>query len=71
MLILLLGTLTFFVPHSFMVGFRELLDKTKAPESSVGKLANSVSHSIMGGIRKLLEKKKVPKNEVDDASEKI
>ncbi len=71
MLILLLGTLAFFVPHSFMVGFRELLDKTKAPESMVGKLANSVSRRIMGGIRKLLEKKKVPKNEVDDASEKI
>lgn len=68
MLILLLGTLAFFVPHSFMVGFRELLDKTKAPESLVGKLANSVSHRIMGGIRKLFEKKKVPKNEVDNAS---
>ena len=68
MLVLLLGTLAFFVPHSFMVGFRELLDKMKAPESSVGKLANSVSHRIMGGIRKLFEKKKVPENEVDDAA---
>ncbi len=68
MLVLLLGTLAFFVPHSFMVGFRELLDKMKAPESLVGKLANSVSHRIMGGIRKLFEKKKVPENEVDDAA---
>ncbi len=68
MLILLLGTLAFFVPHSFMVGFRELLDKMKAPESSVGKPTNSVSHRIMGGIRKLFEKKKVPENEVDDAA---
>jgi len=50
------------------VGFRELLDKMKAPESSVGKLANSVSHRIMGGIRKLFEKKKVAENEVDDAA---
>jgi hypothetical protein len=68
MLVLLLGTLAFFVPHSFMVGFRELLDKMKAPESSAGKLASSVSQRIMGGTRKLFGKKKVPKNEVDDAA---
>jgi hypothetical protein len=68
MLVLLLGTLAFFVPHSFMVGFRELLDKMREPESSVGKLANSASRRIMGGIRKLFEKKKVPENEVDDAA---
>ncbi len=68
MLVLLLGTLAFFVPHSFMVGFRELLDKMKEPESSVAKLVNAASHHIMGGIRKVFEKKKVPGHEVDDAA---
>ena len=68
MLILLLGTLAFFVPHTFMVGFRELLDKMKEPENEVGKLVNAASHRIMGGIRKLFEKKKVPGKEVDDAA---
>ena len=68
MLVLLLGTLAFFVPHSFMVGFRELLDKMKAPESAAGKLVNTASRCIMGGIRKLFEKKKVSENEVDDAA---
>ena len=32
MLVLLVGTLAFFVPHSLMVGLRELFDKKKAPE---------------------------------------
>jgi hypothetical protein len=67
MLVLLLGTLAFFVPHSFMVGFREMLDKTKAPESAAGKLVNAASRRIMGGLRMLFEKKKAPENEVDDA----
>ena len=32
MLFLLAGTLAFFVPHSLMVGLRELFDRKKAPE---------------------------------------
>jgi hypothetical protein len=78
MLLLLLGTLAFFVPHSFMVGFRELFEK-KGLENlitervipllqSIKERTFSIVHCMMVGLRKLFEKKKEPENEVDDAA---
>jgi len=83
MLILLLGTLAFFVPHTFMVGFRELLDKNNVSRNLMAKLEQYVSQRF-GAIAKLeqyvskllgmtfwlkwSEKNKEPENEAEDAS---
>jgi hypothetical protein len=78
MLLLLLGTLAFFVPHSFMVGVRELFE-IKSLENLIKKQvfpifqnikerALSIIHSLRVGLRKFFEKKKTPENEVEDAS---
>ena len=78
MLLLLLGTLAFFVPHSFMVGLRELFEKNKGLENLIKLrvlpiLLNtkqrvlSILHSVMAGFQEFLEKKKTPENEADDA----
>ena len=77
MLLLLVGTLAFFVPHTLMVGLRELLEKTKVPQNlikertfhilrSIKERALSIIHSIMVGLRELFKKKKTPDNETDD-----
>ncbi len=77
MLLLLLGTLAFFVPHSFMVGLRELFERNKGLGNlikertfrilrSIKKRALSIIHSIMMGLRELFKKKKTPDNEADD-----
>ena len=55
MLLLLLGTLAFFVPHALMVGIREVSEK----------LPFSVPHRFMVDLLKIFEKKKIPENEVD------
>ena len=77
MLLLLLGTLAFFVPHSFMVGVRELFE-TKSLENLIKErisprlkrmkdVAFSIIQRMMAGLRKFFEKKKAAENEAEDA----
>ncbi len=77
MLLLLLGTLAFFVPHSFMVGLRELFE-IKSLENLIKEWAFpllnnikeqtfSITQSMIAGLKKFFKKKKVPKNEAEDA----
>jgi hypothetical protein len=77
MLLLLVGTLAFFVPHSFMVGARELFE-IKSLQIFFKKwffpIANNIKegtfailNSIVSGLRKSLKKKKTPENEADNA----
>jgi hypothetical protein len=67
MLLLLAGTLAFFIPHSLMVGLRELSDKPVfhipfnlmlGLREAAKKRAFSIFHSLMVGLRKLFVKKK-------------
>jgi hypothetical protein len=77
MLILLLGTLAFFVPHSFMVGLRELFENKSLQHlirerispilKSMKQQAISIIQSMMAGLKKFFEKKKAPENEAKDA----
>jgi hypothetical protein len=77
MLLLFLGTLAFFVPHSFMVGLRELFD-TKSLEnlmkkwvipllSNIKEQAFSIIQRMITELRKFFERKKTPENEAEDA----
>jgi hypothetical protein len=77
MLLLLLGTLAFFVPHSFMVGVRELFE-IKILENLIKERisprlkrmkdgAFSIIQRMMAGLRKFFEKKKAAENEAEDA----
>jgi hypothetical protein len=77
MLLLLLGTLAFFVPHSFMVGLRELFE-IKSLENlikewafpllnNIKEQAFSITQSMIVGLKKFFKKKKAPKNEAEDA----
>jgi hypothetical protein len=77
MLLLLLGTLAFFVPHSFMVGLRELFE-IKILENLIKERisprlkrmkdgAFSIIQRMMAGLRKFFEKKKAAENEAEDA----
>jgi len=77
MLLLLLGTLAFFVPHSFMVGLRELFE-TKSLENLMKKwvipLLNKIKEQafpiinhMIAGLRNCFKKKKTPENEAEDA----
>jgi hypothetical protein len=77
MLLLLLGTLAFFVPHSFMVGVRELFE-IKSLENLIKERISprlkrmkdgtfSIIKRILEGFRKFFEKKKAAENEVEDA----
>jgi hypothetical protein len=77
MLLLFLGTLAFFVPHSFMVGLRELFD-TKNLENlmkkwvipllnNIKEQAFSIIQRMITELRKFFEKKKAPENEAEDA----
>ena len=77
MLLLLLGTLAFFVPHSFMVGLRELFEikslQNLIKERISPRLkrmkdgAFSIIQRVMAGLRKFFEKKKAAENEAEDA----
>jgi hypothetical protein len=77
MLLLLLGTLAFFVPHSFMVGLRELFEYKSLQNllqerispilKSIRDRAFSIIQSMMAGLRKFFEKKKAAENEAEDA----
>jgi hypothetical protein len=77
MLLLLLGTLAFFVPHSFMVGVRELFE-IKSLENLIKERISlrlkrmkdgtfSIIQRMMAGFRKFFEKKKAEENEAEDA----
>jgi hypothetical protein len=77
MLLLLLGTLAFFVPHSFMVGLRELFENKSLQNLIKERIsprlkrmkdgAFSIIQRVMAGLRKLFEKKKAAENEAEDA----
>jgi hypothetical protein len=65
MLLLLVGTLAFFVPHALMVGARELAE-TKAfriPRRISGHLSESIKRSFQSKKEKRLEKKKAREEE--------
>lgn len=69
MLLLLVGTLAFFIPHSFMVGFRELLVEIDhvVPQSKKECLRESFKkmalfpHRLSISLRKLVKKKEARK----------
>jgi hypothetical protein len=67
MLLLLVGTLAFFVPHALMVGLRELLEKTKVPQNLTKKLGLFIRNAIMAGLRRRFMNTKASKNENEDA----
>jgi hypothetical protein len=67
MLLLFLGTLAFFVPHSFMVGVRELTE-TKGFKNLTDQWVLPLLQQFRAGIRRFFKKKKTPKNEAPDAS---
>jgi hypothetical protein len=67
MLLLLVGTLAFFVPHTLMVGLRELLEKTNVPQNLTQKLGLFIRDVIMTGLRKRFMNTKASKNETEDA----
>jgi hypothetical protein len=77
MLSLLLGTLAFFVPHSFMVGVREVFENKSLENlikkqvfpifQSIKERAFSIIYSLRAGLRKFFEKKKAAENEAEDA----
>ncbi len=67
MLLLFLGTLAFFVPHSFMVGVREL-SETKSFKNLTDQWVLPLLQRFRASIRRFFEKKKPPKNEAPDAS---
>jgi len=77
MLLLLLGTLAFFVPHSFMVGLRELFENKSLQNLIKERIsprlkrmkdgAFSIIQRVMAGLRKFFEKKKAAENEAEDA----
>lgn len=67
MLVLFLGTLAFFVPHSLMVGVRELCE-TKGFKNLTGQWALPLLLRFRAGVRRFFEKKKTPNNEDEDAS---
>jgi hypothetical protein len=77
MLLLLLGTLAFFVPHSLMVGVRELFE-IKILENLIKERISprlkrmkdgtfSIIQRIRAGFRIFFEKKKAAENEAEDA----
>jgi len=67
MLLLFLGTLAFFVPHSFMVGVREL-SETKSFKNLTDQWVLPLFQRFKTNIRRFFEKKKTKKNEAPDAS---
>ena len=67
MLLLFLGTLAFFIPHSFMVGVREL-SETKGLINLINQWILPILQRFIAGVDKFFKKKKPPKNEDEDAS---
>ncbi len=67
MFLLLVGTLAFFVPHTLMVGLRELLEKTKVPPNLTKRLGLFIRDTVMAGLRKRFMNTKANKNETEDA----
>jgi hypothetical protein len=67
MLLLFLGTLAFFVPHSFMVGVRELTE-TKSFKNLTDQRVLPLLQQFREHVRRFFEKKKTPKSEDKDAS---
>ena len=59
MLVLLAGTLAFFIPHSFMVGLRELL--TKKPKKTKTTETAETTETI-----EMVETTETVENDVDD-----
>ena len=75
MLLLLVGTLAFFVPHTFMVVARELSDMRpfRASANTAMRLLEpiksgvfSLFHRSKKGLQKVFQMKKTPKPEVKD-----
>ncbi len=67
MLLLLIGTLAFFVPHALMVGARELFEKTETPKNLIRKMISFIRDVILAGLKKLWVRIKTRKNETEDA----
>ena len=67
MLLLFLGTLAFFVPHSFMVGIREL-SETKGLKNLTNQWVLPLVQRLRAGVRKVFGKMKATENETKDAS---
>lgn len=67
MLLLFLGTLAFFVPHSFMVGIREL-SETKGLKNWTNQWMLPPIQRLKTGFRKVFRKNKATENETKDAS---
>jgi len=67
MLLLFVGTLAFFVPHSLMVGVRELTE-TKGYQYLIDQWVRPVILRIKDNVNRFVEKKKASKNEDYDAS---
>ena len=67
MLLLFLGTLAFFVPHSFMVGVREL-SETKGLKNLTNQWVLPIVQRLRAGVRKVFGKMKATENKAKDAS---
>jgi len=69
MLLLLVGTLAFFVPHALMVGARELTETRafRIPRLITGHLFESLKQGFRSNKGKRSEKKKVREDEVNNA----
>jgi hypothetical protein len=69
MLILLIGTLAFFVPHALMVGARELIETRvfRIPRLMTGNLFDSLKKGFRSNKGEQAEKKKAKKDEVNNA----
>ena len=67
MLVLFLGTLAFFVPHSLMVGVRELTE-TRSFKNLTDQWVLPLFQRFRENVRRFFEKKKTSKNEDKDAS---
>jgi hypothetical protein len=69
MLILLIGTLAFFVPHALMVGARELIETRvfRIPRLMTRPLFDSFKQGFRSNKGKQAEKKKAEEDEVNNA----
>ena len=68
MLLLLVGTLAFFIPHTLMVGLRELLEKMQMPQNLQKRLVAFIREAVIAELRKRFINTKTRKNETEDAS---
>ena len=67
MLLLFVGTLAFFIPHTLMVGLRELLEKTKVPQNLQKRVVAFIREAVTAELRRRFMNKKTRKNEAEDA----